>query len=272
MVGAVKNPPIVPPFAESPPTVRMANATRSLTSTIDLTRSMMLTAANMAIVERPKITSPVVGTVLWLLMIAGLLAFVVGLTVLVVLAVCYGIIGAGEANPGAVPEWLIERVRGALPSLHTVAYYAMLGSTLYGFASFLWFKYESAYWFGPWASYSLFLGVPMVLLAMKHFEPQLAAWVALPGGELPAWVAYIAKYYSFGWYLLLVSLAATAYRTEAHERIGHALTRMWVLALLCYVPYGYVLFVGESQLLDAALTTYVGDLQLILWVLLPLRR
>lgn len=242
------------------------------TSTRGLSRSIVATAAQMAISERPKVTSPFVGGLLFFLMVVGLVAFVAGIAVLAVYGAAHLLLQIAERNPGSFPSWLLDQTSVMIPQLRGVLLYCMIGSALYGLASFLWFKFETHRWFGTTLSYLLFLIVPALLLAAKHFEPQLVVWMSLESGHLPDPLLAVARYYSLGWYALLVLLAVVRYRSEANERMSRAFTRFWLLALLCYLPYGYVLFVGESAFLGSIFTNYVGDIQLILWALMPLRR
>ncbi|MGE0431857.1 MAG: hypothetical protein AB7S36_06330, partial [Planctomycetota bacterium] len=148
-------------------------------------------------------------------------------------------------------------------------YYCMMGSTLYGFASFLGYKLSAAKVIGSTMSWLLFFIVPVLLILAKVFQKQIAEY---SGVAIPQVVVEVATYYSFFWYVVIFLIAAYNYRTDVNEQASHTLTRWALLGILCYIPYGYVLFVGETEFFGPYLKQYLGDASLIIWTLLPIRR
>ena len=231
-----------------------------------MSQSMLMSAASIVITERPKLESRSVGWILWILMIMGLLSFVAGMTLIAAVGVCQVLILL--AHNQVVPPYFGDAA-GISAQLWIFIYYTMLGSALYGFASFLWYKLAAAKVIGNTLSWVLFFIVPILLILSKVFKTQIEAGT---GVVIPVEVMMIATYYSFFWYLVIFLIASYNYRTDVNERAAHTLTRWSLLAILCYIPYGYVLFVGETTVFGPYIKQYLGDASLIIWTLLPIRR
>lgn len=223
------------------------------------------------VVERPRLRSMLTAALLRTAMILGLgggiAALLSGGYLLFLVGVRHAL-AAGYNLPFDGAGLVADTHAGARLSLH----WSMLVSTLYGFASFLWYKIEAGRVFGPWISGALFFFVPGVLLGVKVFWPATE--------EMPIAVDHLIRYYSFAWYAIIFVVAAWVWQKDRKRRKAFV---AWVfLVLLCYLPYGYVLFIGEQTFIQnylgeltsditAFMQRFLGDMQLALWAVIPLR-
>jgi len=144
-------------------------------------------------------------------------------------------------------------------------YFAMLASILYGFASFIWYKITAYRIFGRVGAFILFLLIPIGLIILKWYSETLA---------LPKWINFAARYYSLMWYALIFFLGTLLPVREKTKIPVNPFARFTILLFLCYLPYAYVLLVGEQIFIADVFRghfSYFLDAQLIVFALLPLR-
>ena len=217
---------------------------------------------------RPEVKPRIVALILKLLMILGVIGIICSALSALYYAGCGGL--QLLLNEGVFEDYIdYDKIEILQFYGLTALYYSMLASVLYGFASFLWFKLSAARIFGKLPAFIFFLFIPVVLIVLTL----LHKWYQIEIGPVE-YIEAVSKYYPFVWFVLIFLIGTVFPMREKTRMPINPFARYSVLVLLCYLPYAYVLFLGEQVFLADVMSGYFGyflNAQLIVFALLPIR-